>query len=75
MPEAVSPLPRSCNLDSYMKEASGEAEIGIVIRDLLVSVKLTAWKMMFDTSNAEEMEALACKEGIGLAAEWLPSNI
>jgi hypothetical protein len=31
--------------------------------------------MMFDTSNAEEMEALACKEGIGLAAEWLPSNI
>jgi len=58
-----------------MKEASGEAEIGIVIRDLLVSVKLTAWQTMFDASNAEEMEALACKEGIGLAAEWFQEPV
>jgi len=58
-----------------MKEASGEAEIGIVIRDLLVSVKLTTWQTMFDVSNAEEMEALACKEGIGLAAEWFQEPV
>jgi len=58
-----------------MKEASGEAEIGIVIRDLLVRVKLTAWQTMFDVLNAEEMEALACKEGIGLAAEWFQEPV
>jgi len=30
---------------------------------------------MFDVSNAEEMEALACKEGIGLVAEWFQEPV
>jgi hypothetical protein len=30
---------------------------------------------LFDVSNAEEMEALACKEGIGLAAEWFQEPV
>ncbi|KAG2651572.1 hypothetical protein PVAP13_1NG290938 [Panicum virgatum] len=63
------------NVDGSISEASGEAEIGIVIRDLLVSVKLTTWQTLFDVSNAEEMEALACKEGIGLAAEWFQEPV
>ena len=35
----------------------------------LDDVKLTAWKVIFDAFDVEETEALACKEGISLAAE------
>ena len=36
------------------------------------SVLLLAWRAVFDAANAEEVEALACKEGIELAVEWMP---
>ena len=49
-----------------------EARIGVVIRDLLASVKLTASKTIFNALNAEEMKALACKDDIGLAGEMVP---
>ena len=52
-----------------------EARIGVVIRDLLASVKLTASKTIFNALNAEEMKALACKDDIGLAGEWFQEPI
>jgi hypothetical protein len=54
---------------------TGDAGIGVVIRDHLGVVKLRAWKVIFDASDAEETEALACKEGISLAAEWFQNPV
>ena len=54
-------------------ESSREAGIGVVIRDSSGSVLLTAWKFISDAGSAEEVEALACKEGLTLAAEWTAS--
>ena len=50
------------------------AGIGIIIRDQdhCGKVLLTAWKAQFDDSgSAEEVEALACREGLNRAAEWI----
>jgi hypothetical protein len=51
---------------------SGQAGIGVVIRDHLGNVKLSAWKVIYGAISAEETEAVACREGILLAAEWEP---
>jgi len=63
------------NVDGAFMEGSEDAGIGVVIRDSSGSVLLTAWKHVSDAGSAEEVEALACKEGLTLAAEWvtLPS--
>jgi hypothetical protein len=45
---------------------SRDAGIGVVIL-------LTAWKFISDAGSTEEVEALACKEGLTLAAEWTSS--
>ena len=51
---------------------SGVASIGVIIRNHIGAVRLSAWQVISDASNAEEVEALACKEeGITLAAEWI----
>ena len=52
-----------------------EARIGVVIRDLLASVKLTASKTIFNALNADEMKALARKDDIGLAGEWFQEPV
>ena len=44
--------------------------IGIVIRDDRGSVLLTAWKFIDRGQDAEEIEALACAEGLLPAKEW-----
>jgi len=54
-------------------ESSREAGIGVVIRDSSGSVLLTAWNFISDAGSAEEVEALACEEGLTLAAEWMAS--
>ncbi|RLM59026.1 hypothetical protein C2845_PM18G01090 [Panicum miliaceum] len=51
-------------------ESSGEAGIGVVIRDHQGQVVLTGWKFISSASSAEQVEALACREGLALAAEW-----
>lgn len=59
------------NVDGAMSEESGEAGVGVVIRDHRGTVLLSAWKALFDAGSAEEVEALACREGLHLAAEWI----
>jgi hypothetical protein len=46
------------------------AGIGVVIRNGQGQVQLTAWQYFAGGSDAEEIEALACKAGLFLAAEW-----
>ena len=58
------------NINGAYSEVSGRAGIGVIIRDHLGNVKLSAWKVIYGAFNAEETEALACREGILLATEW-----
>ena len=53
---------------------TGEGGIGIVIRDSTSAILLSAWKFIGRGQDAEEMEALACAEGLLLAKEWCPSR-
>jgi ribonuclease HI len=62
------------NVDGAFDGASGIGGIGVVIRDSSGLVQLTAWRFI-SQSSAEEMEALACKEGMDLAAKWCRQNI
>ncbi|RLN04846.1 hypothetical protein C2845_PM13G07950 [Panicum miliaceum] len=62
------------NVDAAYVEASGEAGIGVAIRDHRGSVLLSEWKKVFDAGSAEEIEAQACREGLVLAAEWTPDS-
>jgi len=45
-----------------------------VIRDSKGAILLSAWKFVGRGQDAEEMEALACAEGLLLAKEWCPSR-
>jgi len=47
-----------------------EGGIGIVIRDDMMAIKLTAWKYIDKAGDAEEVKALACAEGLKLALDW-----
>ena len=60
------------NVDGAFKE-NGDVSIGVVIRNSTGSVLLTAWRVISNAANAEEVELLACREGVLLAAEWSPS--
>jgi ribonuclease HI len=51
-------------------EESGRAGVGVVIRDHQGTVLLSGWKVIFNVVSADEVEALACLEGIRLAANW-----
>ena len=44
----------------------------MVIRDSKCVVLLSAWRVIFHAASAEEVELLACREGISLAVEWTP---
>ncbi|GJN36439.1 hypothetical protein PR202_gb25343 [Eleusine coracana subsp. coracana] len=36
---------------------------------------LSSWRSLFDASSVEEVEALACKEGLRLAVEWIRDRV
>jgi ribonuclease HI len=57
------------NVDGALDVASGEDGIGVVIRDAKGEVQLSAWKYVDHSIRAEEVEALACKEGMELATK------
>ena len=42
----------------------------MVIRDHQGMVLLSGWRAIFNAVSTEEVEALACLEGIRLAASW-----
>jgi len=58
------------NVDGAFLPASGAAAVGIIIRDHDGHVKLAAWRVLRHCRDAEEAEAVACCEGITLAARW-----
>ncbi|RLN32801.1 hypothetical protein C2845_PM03G31430 [Panicum miliaceum] len=68
--EAPDPTWVKVNVDGAFDSVSGEAGIGIVIRNHEGTVQLTAWKHIRAGRDAEEVECLAGREGLILAAEW-----
>ncbi|CAL5097923.1 unnamed protein product [Urochloa decumbens] len=58
------------NVDGAFDLSTGAGAVGVIIRDEHGGVLLTAWKEVNGCTDAEELEALACKEGLSLAAEW-----
>lgn len=57
------------NVDRACSEGSTNGGIGVVARD--GSILLTSWRYLPCLSSAEEVEILACCEGLCLAAEWV----
>lgn len=60
------------NVDGAFDDGSGEAGVGVVIRNHKGEVQFTTWKFIEHGMGAEVVEALACKEGLMLVAEWCP---
>ncbi|WVZ69136.1 hypothetical protein U9M48_017972 [Paspalum notatum var. saurae] len=59
------------NVDGAFDDNSKEAGIGVIIRDESGQVLLSSCRYVYAGSDAEEIEALACKEGLSLEAEWI----
>ncbi|KAF8774983.1 hypothetical protein HU200_005031 [Digitaria exilis] len=59
------------NVDGAFVEGDS-AGYGLVIRDDKGDVQLSAWGMVHYAASAEEVELIACREGVKLAAEWVP---
>jgi ribonuclease HI len=53
---------------------NGSGGVGVIIRDHLGGVVLSSWRAIFNAASAEEVEALACLEGVRLAAAWERRN-
>ena len=51
---------------------NGDASLGVVIRNSEGIVLLSAWRVLSHAASAEEVELMACREGVALAAEWTP---
>ncbi|TVU17394.1 hypothetical protein EJB05_33427, partial [Eragrostis curvula] len=60
------------NVDGAYTEQSGEAGVGIIIRDHVGKALLSSWRVLFNMMSAEDVEACACREGLSLASEWIP---
>ena len=58
------------NVDGAFLLDSGVAAIGVIIRDHGGGIKLSAWRLLRHCRDAVEAEAVACREGIILAARW-----
>jgi ribonuclease HI len=58
------------NVDAAFNPISGEAAVGVVIRDWEGGLKLTAWRTISYCRDAEEAEARACLEGANMALRW-----
>jgi ribonuclease HI len=62
------------NVDGAFDEHSGEGGIGVVVRNHKGEVLLSAWKFLQSGGAADEAEALSCKQGLTLAADWYAMN-
>jgi ribonuclease HI len=58
------------NVDAAFDPVSGDAAVGIVIRDWQGSLKLTSWHTLSHCRDAEEAEALPYLEGVHMALRW-----
>jgi len=48
------------NVDAAFNQLTGDAAIGVVIRDWVGALKLTAWRVIFHCRDAEQAEVRAC---------------
>uniref|UniRef100_K3ZFI0 RNase H type-1 domain-containing protein n=1 Tax=Setaria italica TaxID=4555 RepID=K3ZFI0_SETIT len=58
------------NVDGAFIIEIGAAAVGVVIHDCTGKPLLTAWRWLRHCRDVEEAEALACLEGIRMAARW-----
>jgi ribonuclease HI len=58
------------NVDAAFNPLSGEAAVGVVIRDWEGSLKLMAWRTISHCRDAKEAEARVCLEGANMALRW-----
>ena len=63
------------DVDGSFVPGSEEGGIRVVIRDDKGEVLLTAWSHISKGSDAEGIEALACREGLKLAVEWCKQRL
>jgi ribonuclease HI len=56
-------------------DVTGEAGVGVVIRNHKGEVLLTAWRVLFRFASTDEAEGQACTEGLQLASQWCPGPI
>ncbi len=59
------------NVDGAFIAESGQARIGVIIRDSAGLPLLSSWRTVTRVCSAEEVELLACNEGLKLALEWI----
>ena len=57
------------NVDGAFNDKMNEGGIGVVIRDAARKALLTSWCFVRNARDAEEVEAMAVREGVRLAAE------
>lgn len=60
------------NVDGSFIDQTGDAGVGVVIRDHKGEVLLTAWRVLFRCASANDAEGLACAEGLRLVFQWHP---
>ena len=63
------------NVDGAFSQETGKGGIGVVIRDHHGVPVLCSWRAVLRCSSAAVVEALACKEGVALAAEWVRDRV
>jgi hypothetical protein len=65
------PLPEGwtkLNVDGSFVDQTGEAGVGVIIRNYVGEVILTAWRVIFRCASVGEAEVLACAKGLRLLA-------
>ena len=68
--ELPSPGWVKLNVDGSFVEASGEAGVGMILRDADGQVIFLSCQVLFHYSDALEAELVACLEGLSLTRQW-----
>ncbi|GJN10368.1 hypothetical protein PR202_ga28456 [Eleusine coracana subsp. coracana] len=63
------------NVDGAFSSDTRRGGVGVIIRDKRGAVILTAWRVIFQAASAEEVETLACTEGLNMATEWVRDRV
>lgn len=63
------------NVDGAFSMTDNTGGIGVIARDSEGKALLSSWKYLHRCADAEQVEILACYEGMKLAAEWIRKPI
>ncbi|KAF8670592.1 hypothetical protein HU200_050619 [Digitaria exilis] len=63
------------NVDGAFCLETGDAGLGVVVRDDAGQPLLMASRRIFHCRDAEEAEALACLEGVRMSSRWLDRDV